>query len=61
MAVYHFALFLKRRTYKAPLYFGFFCLIIALRNVLVGGRFVYEIFPNITIEQLNTTYTDPHL
>lgn len=36
MAVYHFALFLKRRSYKAPLYFGFFCLIIAFRNVLVG-------------------------
>ncbi len=55
MAAYHFALFFKRPSYKAPLYFGFFCLIIALRNVMVGGRFVYEIFPNITIEQLNRT------
>jgi len=53
MGIYHFALYIKRRKYKAPLYFGIFCLIIALRNVLVGGRFVYEIYPNLTMNQLN--------
>lgn len=53
MAIYHFALYYKRPKYKATLYFGVFCLLIALRNTLVGERVVFEIFPNISFAFFN--------
>lgn len=53
MAIYHFALYYKRQKYKAPLYFGIFCLLIALRNALVGKRFIFEVFPNISFILFN--------
>lgn len=53
MGIYHFALYYKRRKYKAPLYFGVFCLLIALRNSLVGERIIFQIFPNISFILFN--------
>lgn len=53
MGIYHFALYYKRRKYKAPLYFGVFCLIVALRNVLVGERIIFDVFPNIPFDLFN--------
>ncbi|WP_161487004.1 diguanylate cyclase [Clostridium magnum] len=53
MGIYHFALYYKRRKYKAPLYFGVFCLIVALRNVLVGERIIFDVFPNIPFNLFN--------
>jgi diguanylate cyclase (GGDEF)-like protein len=53
MGIYHFALYYKRQKYKAPLYFGVFCLLIALRNSLVGDRVIYEIFPYIPFDLFN--------
>lgn len=41
MGIYHFALYYKRSKYKAPLYLGIFCLIISLRNSLVGERVIF--------------------
>lgn len=48
MAIYHFALYYKRPIYKATLYFGWFCLIIGLRNALVGERIIFDVFPSIS-------------
>lgn len=53
MGVYHFALYYKRPKYKAPLYFGVFCLLIALRNALVGERIIFDIFPSISFVLFN--------
>lgn len=53
MAIYHFALYYKRPKYKATLYFGWFCLIIGLRNALVGERIIFDIFPNISFDLFN--------
>jgi diguanylate cyclase (GGDEF)-like protein len=53
MGIYHFALYYKRPKYKAPLYFGVFCLLIALRNALVGERIIFDIFPNISFALFN--------
>ncbi len=53
MAIYHFALYSKRRNMKAFLYFGLFCLIISTRNILVGARLIYEFVPTLSFEWLN--------
>jgi hypothetical protein len=45
MAIYHLGLFALRRKDKAPLYFGFFCLLIALYSLLSGERYFVRIFP----------------
>lgn len=43
MSVYHFGLFIKRRKDKAPLYFGLLCLLMALRTLITGERFLEQI------------------
>jgi len=43
MSIYHFGLFAKRRKEKAPLYFGLLCLLIALRTLITGERFLEQI------------------
>ncbi|MBN2898466.1 MAG: diguanylate cyclase [Clostridia bacterium] len=53
MAIYHFALYYKRPSNKMPLYFAFFSMIIALRDVLVGGRLIYELVPTIDFGLFN--------
>lgn len=53
MGIYHFILYYKRRKYKAPLYFGIFCLLAAARNILVSQRLIFEIFPNISFGIFN--------
>ncbi|MEB3102233.1 7TM-DISM domain-containing protein [Ferviditalea candida] len=45
MAVYHLVLFALRTQNKAPLYFGIFCLLLALRVMLVDEVFLLDIFP----------------
>jgi PAS domain S-box-containing protein len=45
MAIYHLGLFALRRKDKAPLYFGFFCLLIALYTLLSGERYLVRVFP----------------
>lgn len=53
MAMYHFALYYKRPKYKAPLYFGIFCLLISIRNALVGERIIFDVFPSIPFGLFN--------
>ena len=45
MGVYHFGLFALRRMDRSTLWFGIFCLFIALRTLSTGGKFLYWIFP----------------
>lgn len=53
IGIYHLALFSKRPKFKEPLYFGMFCLFVALRNVLVSQRVVFELYPNISFSLFN--------
>ena len=50
MAIYHFGLFLLRREAKSPLYFCFFCLLVALRLLTTGERYIMELFPAMNWE-----------
>lgn len=45
IGVYHIILYVLRRNDVTPLYFGLFCMCIAVRTMLVGSRFILEIFP----------------
>ncbi|KIL42113.1 hypothetical protein SD70_02730 [Gordoniibacillus kamchatkensis] len=47
-AVYHLALFAMRRRDRSALYFGAFCLIMAVRTTLVGELFFDRLFPQIS-------------
>jgi len=40
MSFYHFALFMIRRSEPAPRHFGFFCLIVAFRSLLMSEGFI---------------------
>ncbi|MCB8815234.1 sensor domain-containing diguanylate cyclase [Desulfosporosinus shakirovi] len=40
MGIYHFGLYIMRTKDRAPLYFGVFCLLFALRMLLLGERFL---------------------
>jgi len=52
MAVYHFGLYLLRRKDKPALYFGLFCLLIAIRAIVTGEILIMTIFPAIEWELL---------
>ncbi|MEG0774317.1 ATP-binding protein [Clostridium sp.] len=45
-AIYNFAVFSKRRKDKAPLYFAIVCIIVALRTLFLGERFLISLFPD---------------
>ncbi len=49
-ALYHIVLFLLRRQEKELLYFGVFCILIALRTVLTGTSFIMQIIPELSFE-----------
>ncbi|OZB95519.1 ATP-binding protein [Paenibacillus sp. XY044] len=50
MGVYHLFLYGFRRKDVTPLYFGLFCMCIALRTMLVGSRYILEILPGFSWE-----------
>lgn len=50
MAIYHFGLFSLRRKDRSTLYFGIFCLLIALRILTTGERYFLTLFPNLNWE-----------
>lgn len=52
MGGYHLGLFFLRKTEKAPLYFGVFCLCIGFRSLMVGQRIAYMYFPEAGFELL---------
>jgi hypothetical protein len=50
MGLYHFVLYALRRKDISPLYFGTFCLLVSLRNLLVGEITLLYFFPQVTQE-----------
>ena len=50
MGLYHVVLYLLRRKDASPLWFGLFCLVIALRTLLYGERFAFLLFPQLPWE-----------
>ncbi len=53
IGLYHLCLFLLRKKDHSPLWFGVFCIIIALRSLLYGERFLFGFFPGIPWEVFN--------
>lgn len=47
-AIYNLAVFSKRKRNRAPLYFAIVCILIAIRTIFLGERFVISIFPNFS-------------
>lgn len=45
-AIYNLAVFSKRKKNKAPLYFAIACILIAVRTIFLGERFIISLFPN---------------
>lgn len=45
-AIYNLAVYFKRRKERAPLYFAIVCIIVAIRTIFVGQRFIIALFPN---------------
>jgi signal transduction histidine kinase len=50
MALYHFGLFSLRTKERSPLFFGLFCLLIAVRIMTTGERYILLFFPGIEYE-----------
>jgi PAS domain S-box-containing protein len=47
IALYHLGLFVLRKKDLSALYFGLFCLLIAIRLLTTGERYITHMFPNI--------------
>ncbi len=47
MAIYHLGLFFLRRKEIAPLFFSAFCMLVALRILTTGEKYILELFPAI--------------
>ncbi|MBC2579416.1 response regulator [Clostridium sp. DJ247] len=45
-AIYNLAIFFKRKKDKTPLYFAIVCIIVAVRTLFLGERFIISLFPN---------------
>lgn len=57
IAIYHFTLFFLRRKEWAMFYFSMFAMIAALRILLTGGKFIYQLWPSFPwIVQLKVEY-----
>jgi hypothetical protein len=47
MGIYHLSLYTLRRDDRSPLYFGIYCLLITLRTLLTGEKYLHNILPNL--------------
>ncbi len=52
MGLYHLGLYAVRTNEHAPLYFGIFCVLIAVRHVVIGERLLLQLFPHTSWELL---------
>lgn len=52
IALYHFVFWYKRRTDKAALFFGLFCLGISLRMLVTGETYALVLMPQVSTEAL---------
>lgn len=50
IGIYHIVLYLYRKKYDAPLYFGLYCILIAIRTLFVGEIFITQLLPNFNWE-----------
>ena len=50
IGLYHLCLFFLRKKDRSPLYFGLFCLLIAIRLLATGERYVTHIIPGLNWE-----------
>ncbi len=57
MGLYHIGLFAFRTKETSALYFGFYCVMIALRTVLVGEVYLIHLFPNFSWEAAHKIQT----
>lgn len=57
MGVYHLALFCFRRKDRAPLYFGLFCILVAIRTLFIGEAFLYSFFQGLNFESIYKVQT----
>lgn len=54
-ALYHLGLYLINRNFRYTLYFSLFCLVIAIRTLVVNEIFLLDLFPNFNWEALIKT------
>lgn len=47
MGVYHLALYFFRQKDRVPLYFGLFCILVAIRTLMIGESFLYFAWPEL--------------
>lgn len=52
ISVYHFCLFILRRSYFPSLYLGIFCLLITIRSLVTNERYLHLMLPNLSWEIL---------
>ncbi len=50
IALYHFGLFILRRKARFTFYFGVFCIMIALRLLTTGEKYLIHLFPSLSWE-----------
>ena len=48
MALYHFGLFFLRKEDRSPLFFGLFCLVVVMRLLTTGERYLTYILPDMS-------------
>lgn len=53
IGLYHLCLFVLRKKDRSPLWFGVFCIIIAIRSLIYGERFIFGVFPAVPWEVFN--------
>lgn len=53
MSLYHIIRFILRRSDRVSLYFGLFCLLIAVRSLIVGNLHAFRIFPGLSWQVLH--------
>lgn len=58
MGIYHFGLYYLRRNDSSPLWFGIFCILICLRIVIVGEKYIELMFPGYSKLFIFIEYAD---
>ncbi|HNO27124.1 MAG TPA: 7TM-DISM domain-containing protein, partial [Leptospiraceae bacterium] len=47
MGIYHIVLYLNRKHDRSPLYFGLFCILMAIREMSIYDKVIIDLFPSI--------------
>ena len=53
MGLYHLGLFALRTNDRSPLFFGIFCLLVSIRSITTGERYINHLIPNLNWEVLS--------